>query len=115
MGTEWVAPSITGLFALIVGIVGGILARRGKRLEAKESRAPDVEMLWAQQESDRRARQSAEDLWWNLRRAFQSFYRRVQHHIGLLVAAGLLTEVQASHFELTDKEKAAIDARPSED
>lgn len=106
--TELIAPVITGVFALLVGIVGGFMARRGSKLGHREQRAPDVQEMWAQQEADRRMRQLVEDLWWNLRRAFQSYYRRVTHTI---IHLGLSDEIVAK-FELTDKELAAIEAQP---
>lgn len=109
--TELIAPTITGLFALIVGVVGGLMARRGSKLGSREQRAPDVQELWAQQESDRRMRQAVEDMWWSLRRAFQTYYRRVTH---TMMHLNLPPEVIAK-FELTDKELAAIEAKPPDD
>lgn len=108
---ELIAPIITGVFALAVGVVGGLMARRGSKLGNREQRAPDVQEMWAQQEADRRMRQMVEDLWWNLRRAFQSYYRRVTHTMTKLD----LPEEVIIKFELTDKELAAIEARPPED
>ena len=96
---------ITGVFGLIVGIIGAIMARRGQKLGNRENRAPDVQEMWAQQESDRRMRQMVEDLWWNLRRAFQSYYRRVMNTVAKL---GL----DPKPFELTAAEQKAIDASP---
>ena len=108
---QGVAPAITGAFGIILSVVAAILARRGAKLGARESKAPDVQELWAQQEVDRRMRIAVETLWWNLWRAFQSFYRRVQLAVGKLD----LTESQLKMFELNTKEQAAIDARPPED
>jgi len=106
-----IAPVITGVFALIVGIVGGLMARRGSKLGSREQRAPDVQEMWIQQEADRRMRQLVEDMWWNLRRAFQSYYRRVTH---TLVALNI-PEDKRSRFELTAKELEAIDAKLPEE
>lgn len=107
---NWVAPIITGVFGIILSVLAALLARRGAKMGTRESRAPNVEELWAQQEADRQARIAMETLWWNLWRAFQSFYRRVQHTI-----SGLdLTEKQRNAFEMNAKEQAAIDARPPE-
>lgn len=111
MSTEWVAPAITGLFALILGVVSGFLARRGAKLGAREQRAPDVQELWSQQEADRQMRRLVEDLWWNLRRAFQSYFRRVSK----LVATLDLNPTQEKAFELSVTEQRAIDAMPPED
>lgn len=102
---------ITGAFGLLVGIVGAIMARRGQKLGNRETRAPDVQELWAQQESDRRMRQLIEDMWWSLRRAYQSYYRRVTSTVLKLG----LTDEQAHAFELTKAEKAAIEAKPPEE
>lgn len=111
MTTEWVAPAITGVFALILGIVSTLLARRGAKLGAREQRAPDVQELWAQQELDRQMRRTTEDLWWNLRRAFQSYFRRVSR-----IIVGLkLTAEQEHAFNLTPAEQKAIDAMPPSD
>jgi len=107
----WIAPTIAGVFLVISGVLAAILARRGAKLGTREQKAPDVSDLWAQQEADRRMRIIMEDLWWKLWRAFQSFYRRVQTTVSTLD----LTEAQLKHFELSPKEKAAIDARPPEE
>jgi hypothetical protein len=106
-----IAPVITGIFALIVGVVGGLMARRGSKLGAREQRAPDVQEMWAQQEADRRMRQLVEDMWWNLRRAFQSYYRRVTH---AMVSLNIPDDKRAK-FELTATELAAIDAHLPDD
>lgn len=111
MGFEWIAPVITGVFAVVLTFVGGILARRGSKVGSLEQRAPDVQEMWAQQESDRRMRQVTEDMWWSLRRAFQSYYRRVTSALMQLS----LTQEQAKAFELTHEEVEAIEARPPKD
>lgn len=98
---------ITGGFGLAIAIVGALMAARGRKLGNRETRAPDVQELWAQQELDRRARQHAEDLWWNLRRAFQSYFRRV------IVAVDTMDLAPAARklFDLTTSERRAIDAQ----
>lgn len=111
MNTEWVAPVVTGIFGVIVVIMGAILARRGEKLGAREQRAPDVQQMWAQQESDRHVRQEVEDMWWELRRAFQGYYRRVTNK----TLEMSLSEEDAKAFELTPKELKAVRARPPED
>ncbi len=110
LGTEWIAPTIAGAFALIAAIVASIMARRGARLGNRENRAPDVESMWAQQEADRIARQVAEDLWWKLWHAFQGYYRRV----AALATKWGLTDEQKKLLELNAAEERAIDARPPE-
>lgn len=110
IGNEWVGPAITGVFGLILGIVAAIMARRGQKLGAREQRAPDVQEMWAQQELDRRRRQIVEDLWWGVRSAFQSYYRRVTHAI---VKLGI-PEEKTTVFELTESELAAIEASVEE-
>lgn len=98
--TEAIAPGIAGFFAILTGIIAAIVARRNVKTGAREQRAPDVQEMWMQQEQDRRLRHLVEDMWWALRRAFQSYYRRVQ---------------SGGSTELTTKEQAAIDAKlPSE-
>lgn len=111
MGFEWISPVITGIFAVVLTFVGGLLARRGSKVGSLEQRAPDVQEMWAQQESDRRMRQITEDMWWALRRAFQSYYRRVT---SALIQISL-TKEQARAFELTPDEVEAIKARPPKD
>lgn len=105
---EWIAPAITGGFGLVVGIVGALMARRGQKLGNRETRAPDVQEIWAQQEEDRLMRRAIEDLWWALRRAFQSYYRRVS---STLLHLNLPEDV-AKKFELTSSELKAIEAKP---
>ena len=101
---------ITGVFSVVVATLGAVLARRGAKLGNRETRAPDVQEMWAQQETDRRMRQIVEDLWWGVRRAFQSYFRRVT----LAVSKLGLTEAQLKTFELTKAEQAAIDKEPVE-
>lgn len=104
--TDWVAPVITGILAVILSIVSALLARRGARVGSQEGRAPNVQDMWAQQEADRRMRQVVEDLWWQVRRAFQSYYRRVTSAIMKLG----LPEEKIKVFELTASELKAIEA-----
>lgn len=109
--SEWVGLIITGASGLILSLVAALMARRGAKMGSRETRAPDVQEMWAQQEADRRMRQVVEDLWWDLRRAFQSYFRRVNS----IAMKMNLTEAQAQVFELTPKELAAIEAKPPED
>lgn len=104
----WIAPTITGVFAVIISLVGGVMAFRGSRIGAKEQRAPDVQEMWAQQDHDRRSRQAVEDMWWNLRRAFQSYFRRVTSAVMKMD----ISDAQRKAFELNTKELAAIEATP---
>ncbi len=98
---------ITGIFGIIIGIVAGLMARRGAKLGARENRAPDVQEMWAQQESDRRARQIIEDMYWDLRAAFQSYLRRVTD----LIHASPLSDENKKKFELTPAEKKVVNAK----
>lgn len=100
-----IGPIITGIFGLLIGLVAAFMARRGQKLGNRETRAPDVQEMWAQQEGDRRMRQLVEDIWWTLRRAFQSYYRRVNAEVAKMG----LTEAQAKRFELTASERKAIE------
>lgn len=102
---------ITGVFGVIVAIVAGIMSRRGAKLGSRENRAPDVQEMWIQQEADRRTRQLVEDMWWTIRRMFQSYYRRVTSAILLLN----LTPAQLAVFELNQQELNAINAKLPED
>jgi hypothetical protein len=112
VGNEWIAPIITGIFLVIVAIVGALLARRGQKLSSREDKAPDVQEMWVQQEADRRTRQLVEDMYWTLRRMFQSYYRRVLNTIATMN----LPPEKAALFEMTAKEKAAANATlPDED
>lgn len=99
---------ITGIFGLIIAAISAILARRGQKLGNKENRAPNVQEMWAQQDFDRRQRQVMEDMWWDLRAAFKSYFRRVS---GLVLTLG----ITHTGFGLTASEKKAIDATPPED
>ena len=99
---------ITAALGIVASTVAALLARRGSKLGSRENRAPDVQEMWAQQETDRRMRQIVEDIWWGLRRAFQSYYRRVTSAVAKLG----LTEAQMKPFELTKAEQAAIDKEP---
>lgn len=111
MPSEFIGLVITAISGLLLSVVAAIMARRGSKLGTREQRAPDVQEMWAQQEADRRMRQLVEDLWWNLRRAFQSYFRRVTGAVSKMD----LTEAQAKVFELNAKELAAIGAKPPEE
>jgi hypothetical protein len=102
---------ITGVFGVTVTVLGGIMARRGSKLGSRENRAPDVQEMWTQQEHDRQMRQMVEDIWWSLRRAFQSYFRRVTTAIAKLD----LTEAQKKSFQLSASEQKAIDMEPESD
>lgn len=106
---------ITAILGIVASTVAALLARRGAKLGNREQRAPDVQEMWVQQENDRRVRQIVEDIWWSLRRAFQSYYTRVQRAVQRLVSSGVITEAQAKPFELTAAEQKAIDAEPESD
>jgi len=106
--TEWIGLIISGAVGVVLSIVAAVFTRRGAKLGSRENRAPDVQEMWAQQESDRRMRQIMEDLWWKLWRAFQGYYRRV---MALAISWGLSAE-QIKKLELTPAEQKTIDARP---
>lgn len=92
---ESIAPLVTGIFLLVTGAIALFSNHRNMRNGARESRAPDVQEMWAQQEADRRQRHLVEDMWYNLRNAFRSYYRR---------------QLAGGSKELSAKEQAAIDA-----
>lgn len=109
--TEAIAPIITSVLAVVVAVLGGIMARRSQKLGNIQQRAPDVQQMWSQQETDRRMRRRAEDIWWNIRRAFQTYYRRVN----LAVLKLDLTPEQTKEFDLTMTELKAIEAELPEE
>lgn len=94
--TEAIGPYLPLIGLVISGIILGAFGVWNRRRGNQETKAPDVDQMWKQQESDRRAKYTLEDMWWTLRRAFQSYYRRVQ-------AGG--------SRELTADEQAAIDRK----
>jgi hypothetical protein len=108
---ELVAPIVTGIFTVITVLLSIFLARRNARMGNRENRAPDVQEMWAQQEADRRTRQVMEDMWWDLRGAFKSYFRRVSSAILMMN----LTKEQLKIFTLTKAEHDAINAVPPED
>lgn len=108
---EWIAPIVGGIFAVVTGVLAYITSRRNAKKGNIERRAPDVQEMWVQQEADRRSRQVMEDIFWDLRSAFKSYFRRVSTAI-----LGLnLTKEQTEIFSLTATEKKAIDATPPVD
>lgn len=108
LGQEFIAPVIAGIFLIITAVVAAVLARRNSTKGNREVRAPNVQEMWAQQEMDRRARQIMEDMWWDLRSAFKSYFRRVS---SLVLTLG----IEDKRFNLTPMEKKAIEATPPED
>lgn len=109
--SELIGPLITGIFGISITIVAAVMARRGKRYDNRETRAPDVQEMWVQQERDRATRQHVEDLWWGVRRAFQSYFQRVT----LEIIRMKLPESEQKKFELTASELRAIEATVPED
>lgn len=107
-GQEAIAPIIAGVFGVVTALVAAQLYRRNKTKGNRELRAPNVQEMWVQQELDRRARQVMEDMWWDLRSAFKSYFRRVTSLL-------LQLNIDDKRFNLTTSEKKAIDATPPED
>ena len=108
LGQDAIAPIIAGVFGIVTAILAGTIYRRNAKKGRRDVRAPNVQEMWAQQEADRRARQIMEDMWWDLRGAFKSYFRRVS---SLVLTLG----IEDKRFNLTPSEKKAIDATPPED
>jgi len=90
----WIAPTITGVFGVLVVIAGAIIARRNLRTGAREARTPDVDESWREAERQRYARGLFEELFYVVRGGFRSYVRRAQ---------------EGGALELTPQEKAAHD------
>jgi len=96
MGTEWVAPTITGTIAVVTALIAGGVAIRNVRNGAREQRAPSVTDAWA-------AADRVRDVWYELvdrfhavRSAFKAYVRRVQ---------------SGGSTELTEEEKSALETK----
>jgi hypothetical protein len=83
--TELVTPYLPLIGTVVGAIVVGIFAMWNRRRGATENRAPDVNEIWQQQNSQSREldlerwlRRALEDFVRDLRRAFHSYVRRVQ-------------------------------------
>jgi hypothetical protein len=82
MGTEWVAPSIAGVFLLIGSITTVIITTRTNKRTAEDQHAPDVMEAW--KEADRARAQSRhwEDMYYLVRNAFKGYARRMFDQFG---------------------------------
>jgi hypothetical protein len=109
--SAWIAPTIAGGFAVVTALFAAYTANRNRRKGNLEQRAPDVQEIWVQQENDRRQRQIMEDMWWDLRAAFKSYFRRVSSTLLRLN----VSDEDAKMFSLTASETAAINATPPSD
>ncbi len=94
MGTEWIAPTISGLLLLAAGIVAGIFSRVNKRREIRDQATPDA---WTAAEHARAAMFAWQDLYYLVRGALKGYARRMQERHGDAAA-------------LTDEERAALEA-----
>ena len=99
--TEWIAPIISASGAAVAALVVGVFAIYNRRRGAIETKAPDVNEIWAREErqnreldAERRLRRRMETVVGDLWHAFTGYARRVQ--------AGGTTE-------LTPGERHAID------
>lgn len=99
MNEELIAPIVTSLVGAAVGIAAAIIAKRSKKAEVKDTRAPDVDEAWVQAEHARRQWFFWQEAYFALRGVFKSLARRVVD--------------RHPDFELTTSELDAIDKTPS--
>lgn len=97
-GTEWVAPTITGVIAVAIAVIAGLVALRNVRTGARESRAPSVTDAWSAADRVRDAWYDLVDTFYAVRGAFKGYVRRVQ---------------DGGSTELTEEEKAALEMKPA--
>lgn len=77
MGTEWIAPTISGVLLLVISIVGGIISLRNNRSSAVESRAPSASQAWNETDRARERMHAFEDLFYTVRAALKNLVRAV--------------------------------------
>ncbi len=100
MGYEWVAPTITGTFAVALAVLAFVTNKRTKRAEADAEREPTVGEAWLEADRQRRLRAIIEDMFYTLRGAFKGYVRRMQAKYGEEPAA------------LNTKEQEILDREP---
>ncbi len=98
MGTDWVAPTFTGIFLLLGAAVTAIASIVVSRRNGDASKTPTVEQLWRETERARSREWAVVQLYRVLRSAFKGYARRMTERHGEDSAA------------LTDQERAAIAA-----
>lgn len=101
-GSEWVAPTITGLIGLLVVTITIVSAARNRRKGAIEQRAPDVTEAWSAAERARDRMFTFQDLFYTVKGSFKSYARRMAHLHGDAAA-------------LNPEEHAALEKQPPAD
>lgn len=99
--TEWIAPSIAGVIAIITALIAGGFALRNRKRGALEQRAPDVTEAWAETNVARRRGFWYEDHYHETRGGWKNYARR-------------MLEKDETNV-LTDSERAILETTPPSD
>lgn len=78
MGTEWIAPLVTGILLLVTSIVAGLIKLRNDRTNAVENRAPSANQAWNETDRARERMHAFEDLFYAARAALKHLMRSVK-------------------------------------
>lgn len=78
MGTEWIAPTISGALLLATGIIAGLISLRNTRTGAVENRAPSANQAWNETDRARERMHAFEDLFYAARSALKHLMRTVK-------------------------------------
>jgi hypothetical protein len=81
-GLEWVAPSITGVFLLVVAVVTVVFNKRNTKYSSDSDHAPDVMEAWREADRARALARRWEDKYYAVRGAFKGFARRMYELYG---------------------------------
>lgn len=78
MGTEWIAPTISGSLLLATGVIAGLITYRNNRTGAVENRAPSTTQAWNETDRARERMHMFEDLFYAARAALKHLVRAVK-------------------------------------
>lgn len=77
-GTEWIAPTIAGVIAVLTAGIAGIISIRNTRAGAVENRAPTANQAWNETDRARERMHAFEDLFYAARAALKHLMRSVK-------------------------------------
>lgn len=78
MPSEWIAPLIAGILALVTGVTGALIGLRNTRTNAVENRAPSANQAWNETDRARERMHAFEDLFYAVRAALKHLIRTVR-------------------------------------
>lgn len=106
MGTEWIAPTITGSLLLATGVIAGLITYRNNRTGAVENRAPSATEAWNETDRARARMHAFEDRFWAVLSALKHLVRSVkQQHPDHVFTEDVIEALKIEPPEEVDADK----------